>query len=152
MNEPMVFSVKDILNSLPHRPPFLFVDKVLGMDEVSIETLKQVSFNEPYFQGHFPSMPIMPGVLIIEAMAQSAGIFMVIKKGAVISDTRPFYLASVKDARFKQVVTPGETVHFKIMLQKHRGAVWQFTGEALVNQVVVAQATFITMESTAVSS
>jgi 3-hydroxyacyl-[acyl-carrier-protein] dehydratase len=149
MSEKFDFSAKDILNCLPHRAPFLFVDKVVAIDEVSIETLKQVSFNEPCFLGHFPSMPIMPGVLIIEAMAQSAGIYMVSKKGVVFSDKKPFYLASVKQARFKHVVMPGDTVHFKIRLDKHRGSVWQFTGEAFVNEVVAAQATFINMESSA---
>ena len=149
MNEIMSLTAKDILSYLPHRAPFLFVDKVVAIDEASIETLKQVSFNEPYFQGHFPAMPVMPGVLMIEAMAQSAGIFMVAKKGVKISEKKPFYLASVKEARFKQVVTPGDTLHFRIKLEKHRGAVWQFTGEAFVNELVVAQATFINMESTA---
>jgi 3-hydroxyacyl-[acyl-carrier-protein] dehydratase len=149
MSEKIDFSAKDILNCLPHRAPFLFVDKVVAMDDVSIETIKQVSFNEPYFQGHFPSRPIMPGVLIIEAMAQSAGVFMVSKKGVQISEERPFYLASVKQARFKQVVIPGDSMHFKIRLDKQRASVWQFTGEAFVNDVMCAQATFINMESSA---
>jgi 3-hydroxyacyl-[acyl-carrier-protein] dehydratase len=145
MSDAVNFTAKDILNHLPHRPPFLFVDKVVAMDDAGIEVMKQVSFNEPYFQGHFPSMPIMPGVLMIEAMAQAAGIYMVAKHNVDINESNPVYLASVKQARFKQVVTPGDSVHFKVSLVKNRGAVWQFAGEAYVNDQLVAQAEFINM-------
>ena len=145
MNDQVHFTAKDILNHLPHRAPFIFVDKVIAMDEAGIEAMKQVSFNEPYFQGHFPNMPIMPGVLMIEAMAQAAGIYMVAKHHVEISESNPVYLASVKQARFKQVVTPGDSVHFKVQLVKNRGAVWQFSGEAFVNEQLAAQAEFINM-------
>jgi 3-hydroxyacyl-[acyl-carrier-protein] dehydratase len=143
-------TAKDILKNLPHRAPFIFIDKVVSVSDDTIEALKLVSFNEPYFQGHFPSQPVMPGVLMIEAMAQAAGIFMVCQKGVEISEQKPFYLASVKQARFKQVVTPGDTIVFKVKLEKHRGAVWQFTAEALVDGTTVAQAEFINMEGEAV--
>jgi len=150
MTKHVKFTAKNILENLPHRAPFIFVDKVLEITDNHIETQKMVSFNEPYFQGHFPSQPVMPGVLMIEAMAQAAGIFMVAQKGVEISPEKPFYLASVKQARFKQVVTPGDIIHFNVQLEKHRGAVWQFTATAYVNDAVAAQAEFINMEGEAV--
>lgn len=145
-----MFTAKEVLQHLPHRAPFIFVDKVVALSENHIEALKLVSFNEPYFQGHFPSQPIMPGVLMIEAMAQAAGIFMVAQKGVEISEEKPFYLASVKQARFKHVVTPGDTLTLNVQLEKHRGAVWQFSGVASVNGIVAAQAEFINMEGEAI--
>lgn len=145
MSDSFHFTAKDILNHLPHRAPFIFVDKVVAIDDAGIKAIKQVSFNEPYFQGHFPATPIMPGVLMIEAMAQAAGIYMVAKHNVEINEANPVYLASVKQARFKQVVTPGDSVHFKVQLVKNRGAVWQFSGEAYVNDQLAAQVEFINM-------
>lgn len=139
----------DILAALPHRAPFVFVDKVLSLADEAIEAVKLVSFNEPYFQGHFPSQPVMPGVLIVEAMAQAAGLLMVYKHDVSFTEATPFYLASIKQARFKRVVRPGDSLVLKITLEKHRGAVWQFSGHAYVGNELAAQAEFINMEGSA---
>lgn len=135
-----------ILEHLPHRAPFLMVDRIIDIANETITALKQVSFNEPYFQGHFPTQPIMPGVLIVEAMAQAAGLLMHYHLNTLPDTNNPFYLASIKQARFKQVVTPGDSLVLKVSLQKHRGGVWQFEGEAFVADKLVAQAEFVNMQ------
>jgi 3-hydroxyacyl-[acyl-carrier-protein] dehydratase len=151
MTKPDYTSSTFILEHLPHRPPFLLVDKVIELSDDSVTAQKLASFNEPYFQGHFPEQPIMPGVLIVEAMAQAAGLLMHHHLGTKPDPDQPFYLASIKEARFKQIVVPGNILTLKVRLLKNRNAVWQFEGEAFVDDALAAQAEFVNMQGAPIS-
>ena len=127
---------------LPHRYPFLLVDKVeeINGSESSVG-YKNVTMNEPHFQGHFPGTPIMPGVTIIEAMAQTAAALVVYTLGAA-SEGSLVYFMSIDQARFRKPVVPGDTIQVHVVKQRSRGNVWKFTGRALVDGNLVAEATF----------
>jgi len=132
----------DILKLLPHRYPFLFVDRIIELEpNVRAVGIKNVTINEPFFQGHFPNNPIMPGVLIIEAMAQTAGI-LAIHSGAK-GDT--VYFMSVEKAKFRKPVVPGDQLRFEIKILQRRNNVWRFIGEAFVNDNLVSEAEFTAM-------
>lgn len=123
--------IHKILELLPHRYPFMLVDRVLGYDEgQSITCLKNVTFNEPFFTGHFPEMPVMPGVLMVEALAQAAGLL-------VYCITREpdnfFYFAGIDKVRFKRVVQPGDQLHLHVELLRHKNAIWKFVAKAEVD-------------------
>ena len=134
-----------IMRLLPHRYPFLLVDRIIEMDaDNSAIGIKNVTMNEPHFQGHFPEQPVMPGVLIVEAMAQTAGVLVVHTLGAA-SEGKLVYFMSIDDARFRRPVTPGDTVHIHVTKLQHRRNVWKFKGEAKVNGVLCAEATFAAM-------
>ena len=130
-------SIENILQKLPHRYPFLLIDRVVSWEaHKSIETFKNVSINEPFFQGHFPGQPVMPGVLIIEALAQSAGIL------AYLSDEKSykeylFYLAGIENARFKQVVIPGDVLRLNVTLKTQKSKFWKVEGKAYVGDNLV---------------
>ena len=128
------------LKLLPHRYPFLLVDKIVDMDgDSSAVGIKNVTINEPFFQGHFPNFPVMPGVLLIEGMAQTAGALCV----ANLSDSyepQLVYFMSIDRARFRRPVLPGDTVHYHMTKKRNRGRVWRFEGKARVNGQVVAEA------------
>ncbi len=129
-----------IMKLLPHRYPFLLVDKIVAMDgDTSAIGIKNVSMNEPFFQGHFPNFPVMPGVLIIEGMAQTAGALCMANLG---DDTPPqiVYFMAIDRARFRRPVLPGDTIHYHMTKRRNRGRVWRFEGQAKVNGQLVAEA------------
>ncbi len=129
-----------ILELLPHRYPFLLVDKIIEIDEDnSCIGIKNVSINEPQFQGHFPDRPIMPGVLIIEGMAQTAGAMCINSLGAGIQP-QIVYFMTIEKARFRKTVHPGDQLHYMVKKVRRRSNVWKFSCQALVEGVVVADA------------
>ena len=137
--EAPVFDIHDIERLLPHRYPFLLVDKIISRSDDSIVGLKNVTMNEPFFQGHFPGNPVMPGVLQIEAMAQVGGIFAL--SGVDNPEQWSTYFMKIDNVRFKQKVVPGDTVLFRLKLASpiRRGLV-HMTGEAFVGDKLVSQA------------
>lgn len=137
--------VREIMRYLPHRYPFLLVDRVTEFEaNKRIKALKNVTINEPFFQGHFPSRPVMPGVLIIEAMAQTSAVLVVATLGKE-SEGKLVYFMTVDEARFRRPVTPGDTIHIHVSKQRQRANVWKFKGEAKVNGVLVAEAVYSAM-------
>ena len=137
--------IERIMEMIPHRYPFLMVDRMIDMVPDERATgIKNVSVNEPYFEGHFPDHKVMPGVLLIEAMAQTAAILVVHTLGAH-AEGKLVYFMSIDNARFRKPVVPGDTVHVKVVKQQSRGNVWKFTGKALVGETLVAEATFAAM-------
>lgn len=129
-----------LLKLLPHRYPFLLVDRMYDMDrDESAVGIKNVTINEPFFQGHFPSFPVMPGVLIIEGLAQTAGALCVHSLG---EDYKPqlVYFMAIDRAKFRKPVVPGDQLHFHVRKIRSRGRAWRFYGEAKVDGQVVAEA------------
>lgn len=137
--------VMRIMRAIPHRYPFLLVDKmeniILGEEAVGI---KNVSFNEPFFQGHFPERPVMPGVLIIEAMAQTAATLVVLTLGEAF-DGKLVYFMTIDNAKFRRPVEPGDQLRIHVVKERHRANVWRFVGKAHVDGIVVAEASFSAM-------
>ena len=133
--------INEILRYLPHRYPFLLIDRVLAIEPgLSLTGLKNVSFNEPFFQGHFPSRPIMPGVLILEALAQATGILAFKSEGAEPDNQSMYYLVGIDNARFKRPVEPGDQLLLKVALKRIRRDIGLFAGEATVDGKTVATA------------
>jgi 3-hydroxyacyl-[acyl-carrier-protein] dehydratase len=134
-----------IMQLIPHRYPFLMIDRVEGVvkSERAIG-IKNVTINEPFFQGHFPQRPVMPGVLIIEAMAQTAAVLVVHTLGPE-SEGKLVYFMTVDNGRFRRPVGPGDTLHVHVERRQNRGNVWKFDGQAKVDGKVVAEATFAAM-------
>ena len=140
--------IQTILKALPHRYPFLLVDKVIDIDaDRSATGVKNVTINEPHFMGHFPERPIMPGVLIIEAMAQTAGIITILAQ----QDSRPsvVYFMTIDNAKFRRPVVPGDTVHIHVTKLKQRGAISKYACVAEVDGVKVAEAELAAMIASA---
>jgi len=136
--------ILQIMELLPHRYPFLLIDKLVDLvPNESAVGIKNVTFNEPFFQGHFPGRPIMPGVLIIEAMAQTAA--CVVVQGMPKSDKRLVYFMSVENARFRKPVVPGDQLRIHVKKERNRGNVWRFAGEARVDGQLMAEATYTAM-------
>jgi 3-hydroxyacyl-[acyl-carrier-protein] dehydratase len=134
-----------IMEMIPHRDPFLMIDKVI--DVVKNERavgIKNVSIDEYYFRGHFPSRPVMPGVLIIEAMAQTAAVLVVHTLGPE-SEGKLVYFMTVDNGRFRRPVVPGDCLHVHVTKERNRGNVWKFSGEARVNGQLAAEAVFAAM-------
>ena len=130
-----------ILKKLPHRYPFLMVDRVLELEpNQRIKALKNVSINEPYFVGHFPVRPVMPGVLIVEAMAQAAGLLSFASLPAQEGKQVLYYLAGVDGARFKRPVEPGDTLMLDVTLDRARAGIYKFNARATVGDDLVAEA------------
>lgn len=137
--------VQRIMEMIPHRHPFLMIDKVV--DAVANERatgIKNVSINEQYFQGHFPARAVMPGVLIIEAMAQTAAVLVVHTLGRA-SEGKLVYFMTVDNARFRRPVVPGDCLHVHVTKQRNRGNVWKFEGRAEVSGQLAAEAVFTAM-------
>ena len=136
-----------IQNLLPHRYPFLLVDRVLAFEPgVSLVGIKNVTFNEPFFQGHFPQKPVMPGVLILEALAQATGLlaFNTERRGAE-RDTL-YYLVGIDSARFKQPVVPGDQLRLSVTVTKQKRGIWVFDTEATVGENTAATAVIMCTE------
>ena len=133
--------IHDILKHLPHRYPFLLVDRVLECEPgKSIHAYKNVSINEPFFVGHFPHHPVMPGVLIMEALAQAAGILSFKTMGELPSDDSVFYFVGIDNARFKKPVTAGDQLHFHVDITRQMRGIWKYRAVAKVDDEVVAEA------------
>lgn len=134
-----------IRDMIPHRYPFLLIDKVVDVAAgESAVGIKNVTINEPFFQGHFPSRPVMPGVLIIEAMAQTAAVLVVHTLGADF-EGKLVYFMTIDNARFRRPVGPGDQLRIHIRKERHRGPVWKFAAEAKVDGVLVAEASYSAM-------
>ena len=134
-----------IMQLIPHRYPFLMIDRVVDIEKgVAATGIKNVSINEFFFQGHFPQRPVMPGVLIIEAMAQTAAVLVVHSLGHD-AEGRLVYFMSVDSARFRRPVLPGDRLAVRVVKKQNRGNVWKFDGEALVDGKLMAEATFAAM-------
>jgi 3-hydroxyacyl-[acyl-carrier-protein] dehydratase len=132
--------IKEIMNLLPHRYPFLLVDKVLEMEENKrIVSIKNVSINEPFFQGHFPDSPIMPGVLLIEAMAQTWGILILSSEKEKAGSKNVLFLG-IDKARFRKPVYPGDQVRFELESLHLKRSIWKFKAKAFVEGTLVAEA------------
>lgn len=139
--ESPAMDIHEIFKYLPHRYPFLLIDRVLACRPgEGITALKNVSVNEAYFMGHFPRRPVMPGVLIIEALAQATGILAFRTVQTTPANGTMYYLAGIDDARFKQPVGPGDQLILEVKLERAVRGVWKFHGEAKVDGKVVASA------------
>ena len=135
-----------IMGLIPHRYPMLLIDRVIDVvPNESCTGIKNVSANEPAFQGHFPGHPIMPGVLIIEAMAQTSATLVVSSMEGVTSDTHIVYFMTIESARFRRPVVPGDQLHIKVKKDRQRGNVWRFRGEAYVGDTLCAEAFYTAM-------
>lgn len=137
--------INAIMRMIPHRYPFLMIDKVadIVVNERAVG-IKCVSVAEPHFQGHFPAQPVMPGVLIIEAMAQTSAV-LVVKSLGPEAEGKLVYFMSVDKARFRKPVVPGDVLHVHVAKERTRGNVWRFSGEAKVDDKIVAEATYSAM-------
>jgi 3-hydroxyacyl-[acyl-carrier-protein] dehydratase len=134
--------VNAVMRLIPHRYPFLLIDRVVDMHAFERAVgIKQVTVNEWFFQGHFPSEPIMPGVLIVEAMAQTAAVLAVSGLGAA-SEGRPVYFMTIDGARFRRPVRPGDQIRLEITVLRGKMGVWKFSGRAIVDDNLAAEAEF----------
>jgi 3-hydroxyacyl-[acyl-carrier-protein] dehydratase len=153
MTEPVKMDIEAIMRQLPHRYPFLLVDRVLACEPGRyVHALKNVTFNEPYFPGHFPHRPVMPGVIIIEALAQTAGI-LAFRTVEVVpdSDTR-FYFVAIDNARFRKPVEPGDQLMLKVTLKRAFKGIWKFSCLAEVDGAEVASAEIMVAPETKASN
>ncbi|MEA3465293.1 MAG: 3-hydroxyacyl-ACP dehydratase FabZ [Thermodesulfobacteriota bacterium] len=135
----MLMNATEVMKCLPHRYPFLLVDGIESFTEnKSIVGIKNVTINEPFFQGHFPGHPIMPGVLIVEAMAQVGGIFAYLNDG--IGKDKVTYFTGLDRVKFRKPVVPGDVLRFELELMKCRRGIYQFSGKAYVGETLATQA------------
>ena len=142
---PTALDVEQIMKMLPHRYPMLMIDRMEDIvPEISAVGVKNVTINEPHFQGHFPNRPVMPGVMIIEAMAQTAAALVVYSSGGT-AEGKLVYFMSIDGVRFRKPVVPGDTLRVHVSRIQRRGNVWKFGGEGKVAGVLVAEATFTAM-------
>lgn len=141
----MPIAIQRIMAMLPHRYPVLLIDRMVEVvpNEKAV-ALKNVTINEPHFQGHFPGHPVMPGVLLIEAMAQAAAALVVISIGHA-AEGKLVYFMTIDNARFRRPVTPGDQVIITVVKKRQRGPVWKFKGTCTVDDTVAAEATFSAM-------
>lgn len=135
-----------IMKNIPHRYPMLLIDKITDIVRgESCTGIKNVTANEPFFQGHFPGRPIMPGVLIVEAMAQTAATLVVSSLDDVSCQTHLVYFMTIESARFRKPVVPGDCLRIKVKKERQRGQVWRFRGEAYVDDALCAEAVYTAM-------
>ena len=140
-----MMDILEIQQLLPHRYPFLLVDRIVEVvKSVSAVGVKNVSINEPFFQGHFPAHPVMPGVLIIECMAQTAAVLVVESLGPEARG-KLVYFMSIEGAKFRRPVGPGDQLRVHVVRERQRGNIWRFRAEAKVDGKVVAEATYAAM-------
>lgn len=138
-------NITEVMELIPHRYPILLVDRILEYTPgVSAIGLKNVTFNEPHFNGHFPGWPVMPGVLIVEAMAQTSAC-LVVKTLGDEAKGKIVYFMSIEEAKFRKPVTPGDALHIHVEVVQNRRNVWKFKGEAKVNGVICAESVFSAM-------
>ncbi len=136
-----MMDIHQILRQLPHRYPILLVDRVLALDKgKSIKALKNVTINEPFFAGHFPHRPVMPGVLMLEAMAQAAALLAFDTLGVVPDDKTVYYFAGIDGARFKRPVEPGDQLVMDVTLERMKSGVFKFKGISRVGDQVACEA------------
>ena len=133
--------IHEILNYLPHRYPFLLVDRVISLEEgKEITAIKNVTINEPFFPGHFTYYPVMPGVLVIEALAQAAAILSFKTMDRKPSNDSVYYFAGIDNVRFKKPVSPGDQLMLKVKIDRIMRGIWKYSAQALVDDTVVAEA------------
>jgi len=133
--------IHEILKQLPHRYPFLMVDRVLELDKgKTIKAFKNVTINEPFFTGHFPHRPVMPGVLMLEAMAQAAALLAFDAAGVQMDDKTVYYFAGIDGARFKRPVEPGDQLIMDVSLERARAGIYKFKGVTRVGQDLACEA------------
>ena len=150
MTDPSALDINAILRRLPHRYPFLLVDRVLECRPgESIRALKNVTYNEPFFPGHFPSRPVMPGVMIIEALAQAAGILCFVTEDVFPDDDTRFYFVGIDKARFRKPVQPGDQLALIARFERSQRGIWRFSTSALVGEDEVAHADMMVAPETA---
>lgn len=140
----MIIDISEIMEMLPHRYPFLLIDRVIEYNlNESIIGVKNVTVNEPQFTGHFPKKPVMPGVLIIEAMAQLSAIL--VAKSMNSTKNKDVFFMSVEEAKFRKIVIPGDTLYIYAKIEQSRGTVWKFSSNVKVNDQLVAEGKFTAM-------
>ena len=140
-----IADIMRVMELLPHRYPMLLIDRIIDIDgDKSAVGIKNVTINEPHFQGHFPELPVMPGVLIIEAMAQTAGAVVMSNMDAR-ADTKTVYFMTIDNCRFRAKVVPGDVLHLHVQVTRSRGKVYKFAGQAKVNGRTAAEAEFSAM-------
>jgi len=140
-----ILDIKAITALLPHRYPFLLVDRVIDLVPGETATgIKNVTMNEPFFQGHFPDEPVMPGVLILEAMAQTAGVVALTSLGENVHGNAVYFMG-IDGAKFRQKVVPGDQLQMKLVKKRGGGKVWKFEGQAFVGDQLAAQAELTAM-------
>ncbi len=136
-----MMDIHEILQRLPHRYPILLVDRVLELEKgVRIKALKNVSANEPYFVGHFPKRPVMPGVLMLEALAQTAALLSFETMGLLPDEKTVYYFAGVDEARFKRVVQPGDQIILDVQVDRVRAGIWKYKAQASVDGNLAVEA------------
>ncbi|MGY8992917.1 MAG: 3-hydroxyacyl-ACP dehydratase FabZ, partial [Rhodospirillales bacterium] len=142
---PNLIDINRIIEMIPHRYPFLMIDRIIEtVAEERAVAIKNVTINEPHFQGHFPGHPIMPGVLIIEAMAQTAAVLVVHTLGKE-AEGKLVYFTAIESARFRRPVIPGDSIRITVNKQQRRSNLWRFGGEGWVDGNLVSEATFSAM-------
>lgn len=142
--------IHEVMKHLPHRYPFLLIDRVIDYTPgKSLVALKNVTFNEPHFPGHFPHHPVMPGVLIIEALAQATGILAFITTETLPDENTLYYFAGIDNARFKRPVLPGDQLLLHVEVLKERRGIWKFAAEARVGDEIVTSAELMCARSEA---
>jgi 3-hydroxyacyl-[acyl-carrier-protein] dehydratase len=140
-----MIDIREIMSLLPHNYPFLLIDRILEIEPGKrIVGIKNVTYNEPFFPGHFPGRPIMPGVLIVEAMAQTAGI-LAFKSIPEEEQRRPVLFLGLDNVRFRKPVVPGDQLRMELEITRHRQAIWGFKGKAFVEDRLVAEADLLAM-------
>ena len=141
-----IIDSRKIMELIPHRYPFLMVDRIENYDgSEKITAIKNVSINEPFFQGHFPDIPIMPGVMIVEAMAQAASCLVVLGKSDGNSNGLSVLLTKIDKARFRRPIVPGDQLRMEIEKERSRGDLWQFYGQSFVDDKIACEASFAAM-------
>ena len=140
-----MIEIREIMKILPHAYPFLLVDRIVEMEPGKrIVGIKNVTYNEPFFPGHFPVRPIMPGVLIVEAMAQTAGV-LIYQSMDEESRRKPAFFLGMDNVKFRKPVIPGDQLRLEVEITKHRQSIWGFKGKALVDGKLVAEAELLAM-------
>jgi 3-hydroxyacyl-[acyl-carrier-protein] dehydratase len=149
MTQPVSLDIMGVMRLLPHRFPFLLVDRVLEVVKgQSIRALKNVTVNEPFFPGHFPHRPVMPGVMILEALAQSAGILAFVTADVVPDDSTRFFFVGIDEARFRKPVEPGDQLILTARLERQMRGIWKFSTIAYVGDDEVTSATMMVAPET----
>ena len=136
----VAMDIRDIMKALPHRYPFLLLDRIDSMEKgKSLVALKNVTVNEEFFNGHFPAFPVMPGVLIVEALAQAGGILALQDLGGELGSRKIFFM-SIEKARFRRPVVPGDQLRLEVSVERRRSTIWKMEGKAFVGENLVADA------------